>query len=222
MSILKFSCVFFLIFFLWRVMLNPHAIFGSVCKMKNTGWASINLRSPKYGKDLNFHPPEMQLFLKPTSKSLSWRLGALGLGKWSFSILVCSPLLDFKNIFLFPTSSFPTLSYTNLSSFYIRSLYCRGCCTVASLVAQTIKDPPAMQETWVWPLCQEGPLEKGMATHSSILARKSHGESSLAGYSSWITKSWTWLEQLTLTVQVNSPLLVTPVHLKQIDNLLYL
>ena len=51
-------------------MLNPHAIFGSVCKMKNTGWASINLRSPKCGKDLNFHPPEMQLFLKPTSNFL--------------------------------------------------------------------------------------------------------------------------------------------------------
>ena len=45
--------------------------FGSVRKMKNTGWASINLRSPKCGKDPNFHLPEMQLFLKPTSKSLS-------------------------------------------------------------------------------------------------------------------------------------------------------
>ena len=35
--------------------------------------------------------------------------------------------------------SIPTLSYTYLSSFYIRSLYCRGCCRVASLVAQTVK-----------------------------------------------------------------------------------
>ena len=32
------------------------------------------------------------------------------------------------------------------------------------------KDPPAMQETWVQFLGQEDPLEKGMATHSSILA----------------------------------------------------
>ena len=40
----------------------------------------------------------------------------------------------------------------------------------ASLVAQTIKNLPAMQETWVRSLGQEDPLEKGMATHSSILA----------------------------------------------------
>ena len=40
----------------------------------------------------------------------------------------------------------------------------------ASLVAQLVKNPPAMQETWVLSLGQEDPLEKGMATHSSILA----------------------------------------------------
>ena len=33
-----------------------------------------------------------------------------------------------------------------------------------------VKNPPAMQETWVQSLDQEDPLEKGMATHSSILA----------------------------------------------------
>jgi len=37
-------------------------------------------------------------------------------------------------------------------------------------VAQTVRNPPAMQETWVQSLRQEDPLEKGMATHSSILA----------------------------------------------------
>ena len=40
----------------------------------------------------------------------------------------------------------------------------------ASLVAQRVKRLPAMQETWVPSLGQEDPLEKGMATHSSILA----------------------------------------------------
>ena len=40
----------------------------------------------------------------------------------------------------------------------------------ASLVAQLVKNPPAMQETLVQFLSQEDPLEKGMATHSSILA----------------------------------------------------
>ena len=40
----------------------------------------------------------------------------------------------------------------------------------ASLVAQTVKNLPAMQETWVQSPGEEDPLEKGMATHSSILA----------------------------------------------------
>ena len=40
----------------------------------------------------------------------------------------------------------------------------------ASLVAQTVKNLLAMQETWVRSLGREDPLEKGMATHSSILA----------------------------------------------------
>ena len=41
-----------------------------------------------------------------------------------------------------------------------------------SLVAQTVKSLPTMQETWVRSLGQENPLEKEMATHSSILAWK--------------------------------------------------
>ena len=40
----------------------------------------------------------------------------------------------------------------------------------AFLVAQLAKNPPAMQETWVRSLGWEDPLEKGKATHSSILA----------------------------------------------------
>ena len=37
-------------------------------------------------------------------------------------------------------------------------------------MAQTVKYLPAVQETWVWSLGWEDPLEKGIATHSSILA----------------------------------------------------
>ena len=40
----------------------------------------------------------------------------------------------------------------------------------ASLVARLVKNLPAMWETWVWSLGWEDPLEKGKATHSSILA----------------------------------------------------
>ena len=39
-----------------------------------------------------------------------------------------------------------------------------------SLVAQTVKNLPALQKTWVQSLGQEDPLEKGMATHSSFPA----------------------------------------------------
>ena len=42
--------------------------------------------------------------------------------------------------------------------------------TCASPVAQVVKNPPVIQETWVRSLGWEDPLEKGKATHSSILA----------------------------------------------------
>ena len=51
------------------------------------------------------------------------------------------------------------------------------CINVTSLVAQTIKSPPAMQETWDLSLGWEDPLEKGMATHSG----EAPGQRSLAG-----------------------------------------
>ena len=38
------------------------------------------------------------------------------------------------------------------------------------MVDQMVKNPPAMQETYVQPLGQEDPLEKEMATHSSVFA----------------------------------------------------
>ena len=58
----------------------------------------------------------------------------------------------------------------------------------ASLVAQLVKNPPAMWETWVQSLGWENLLEKGKATHSRILAWRipwtiAHG----------VTKSWTGL-----------------------------
>ena len=63
-------------------------------------------------------------------------------------------------------------------------------CSWASLVAQLVKNPPAMWETWVRSLGWEDPLEKGMATHSSILAGESHGQRG-AGYSQGVSKSQT-------------------------------
>ena len=52
------------------------------------------------------------------------------------------------------------------------------------------------KEVQVQSLDQEGPLEEGMATHSSILAWRMNGQRSLAGYSPWGPKSRTRLKQL--------------------------
>ena len=55
-----------------------------------------------------------------------------------------------------------------------------------------------MQETWVQHLGQEDPLEKGTATHSSILAWRIHGQRNLVGYSLWGHKEMNMTEQLVL------------------------
>ena len=54
-------------------------------------------------------------------------------------------------------------------------------CSWDSLVAQLVKNPAAMRETWLRSLGWENPLEKGKATHSSILAWRIHGLYSLWG-----------------------------------------
>ena len=61
------------------------------------------------------------------------------------------------------------------------------CCGLlwASPVAQSVKNLPAVQETWVRSLGREDPLEKEMATHSTLLPRKSHGQRSLVGCIPW-------------------------------------
>ena len=54
---------------------------------------------------------------------------------------------------------------------------------MASLVTQTLKNLPRMQETWVQSLGPEAPLEKEMATHSRILAWRVPWTKELGGYS---------------------------------------
>ena len=65
--------------------------------------------------------------------------------------------------------------------------------TGASLVAQLVKNPPAMQETWVQSLGWEDPLEKGKATHFnfSILAWR-------IPWTVWDCKELDTTEQLSL------------------------
>ena len=64
----------------------------------------------------------------------------------------------------------------------------------ASLVAQLVKNPPAMWETWVRSLGWEDNLEKGKATHSSILPEEFHGL-----YRLWGRKELDTTEQLSLS-----------------------
>ena len=67
----------------------------------------------------------------------------------------------------------------------------------ASLVAQMVKNPPSLQETWVQSLAWEDSLEEGMATHSSILALRNPWTEEPGGLQSmgsqrvrhnWVTK----------------------------------
>ena len=59
-----------------------------------------------------------------------------------------------------------------------------------------------MQETQVPSLGGEDPMEKGMATHSSMLAGEVHGQRSLAGYSPWGRKESDTTEQLTISLSM--------------------
>ena len=67
----------------------------------------------------------------------------------------------------------------------------------ASLVAQTVKNLPARQETWVWSLGWEDPLKEGTATHSSILAWRIPMErGTWRPTAHGVSKSRTWLSDL--------------------------
>ena len=75
-------------------------------------------------------------------------------------------------------------------------------------LAQMVKNLPARWETWVRSLSWEDPLQKGTATHSSILAWRIHGQRRLAGYSPWGHKESDRTEQLIL----NHPIFLIRSH----------
>ena len=65
------------------------------------------------------------------------------------------------------------------------------------------KNPPAMQETWVQSLIQEDPLDKGLVTHSSILAWRISGTEEHGRLWSMGGKQLDMTEQLTLFIHTN-------------------
>ena len=68
-----------------------------------------------------------------------------------------------------------------------------------SLIAQMVKSLPEVLETQVRSLGREDPLEKEMATHSSILPGKFHGWRNLTSYSPWGHKESDMTERLHFT-----------------------
>ena len=71
-------------------------------------------------------------------------------------------------------------------------------------MAQTVKNMSAVWETWVQSLGREDPLEKGMTTHSSILAWRIPWIEELVGYSPWGCIESDMTEQLTLSLSFSS------------------
>ena len=66
-------------------------------------------------------------------------------------------------------------------------------------MVKMVKNPPAMQETWVQSLGWEDPLEEGMLPTPLFLPGEFHGQGSLVGYSPWGCKELDMIEQLTHT-----------------------
>ena len=101
------------------------------------------------------------------------------LGEWHWKKKKCAhPSMYLPRDFLFPeqlcVSSNTNTLETSLLLRVIILLTFKVALDIWSkmlhILAQAVKNLPAMQETWVWSLGQEDPMEKRMATHSSILA----------------------------------------------------
>ena len=110
------------------------------------------------------HKKERELYViqiksTPLSTSLSLSLLCVSLSLFSFSLFSFSLSLFSLSFSLYLSFSLSLLSYKNTTSL-----------PRASLVAQTVKNLPATQDTWVQSLGWEDPLEKRMVTPSSNLA----------------------------------------------------
>ena len=85
-----------------------------------------------------------------------------------------------------------------------------------------MKNLPAMQEmqeTWVRMLSPENPLEEGMATDSSILAQRTHGQRSLMGYSPWGRRASDTTKETELACRHGNELIDSPLCSSSINTL---
>ena len=87
---------------------------------------------------------------------------------WQKNLLIGYSLWGHKELNMTEHSLTRIIIWFVTEWYLVRDLQLKG----DSLMTQTVKNLSAMQETWVWSLGWENPLEKGIATHSSILARR--------------------------------------------------
>ena len=94
-------------------------------------------------------------------------------------------------------------------------------------MAQTVKNLPTMQETWVQSLGQKDTLEKGMATNASILAWRIPWIESLVGYGPWGRKESDTTAQLSIAYykinfhkQILRPEIMLIIHLAEQEEVL--
>ena len=98
---------------------------------------------------------------------------------------------------------FPRREEIELFFFFPQDLFCifgfPSTLALTSLVAQTIKNPPAMQEIWVWSLGGKIPWKRKWQPTPVFLPGEFHGQWSLAGYSPRDHTESDWTEWLTHT-----------------------
>ena len=128
----------------------------------------------------------------PSSRGSTWPQG-------SNPCLLCLLHWQVGSLLLAPPGKPPMLNESESEYIYIISL-------MTFLAAQTVKNPPAMQETWVGSLGWEDPLEKETATHSSILAwRIPMDREAWWAVVHGVAKSWTWLSNFSVHFHFPSP-----------------
>ena len=100
-----------------------------------------------------------------------------------------SKKLDLSDLLSDPSQAIPSSGSRRKQEIYIlNGLNQRGSGIEGFPHGAVVKNLPAMEETRVRSLGWEGPLEKGMATHSVFLLGEFHGQWRLAGYSPWSRK----------------------------------
>ena len=145
-----------------------------------------------YSASVGFDPVGLFLFVGFCSTTLLFFVSITDLSSCCYFLNTAVPQGSFFSVLIFSYSlSFPQVISTNtlvLTTFPNLCLQLR--LMWASLVGQMVKNLPSIHETRVQSLSQEDPLEKGMATHSSILACRIPWCATIHGVTESDTTEW--------------------------------